>query len=130
MMMHILLDDDLGRLTVRRLWPWYRLLARCLAPSLDRQLADGVPPEANAVLAARAMVLTSDRYRRGLAANLRRMLAASMSSQTRPRLMAAPRSGRHWCTCTSPGSTSSRPAKNLATCSRVRRVCGVATRSL
>jgi hypothetical protein len=90
--MHILIDDDLGRLTVRRLWPWHRLLARCLAPSLDRQLADGVRPEANAVLAARAMVLTSVRYRRGLAANLRRMLAASVSPQTRPRLMVASRS--------------------------------------
>ena len=90
--MHILIDDDLGRLTVRRLWPWHRLLARCLAPRLDRQLADGVRPEANAVLAARAMVLTSVRYRRGLAANLRRMLAASVSPQTRPRLMAASRS--------------------------------------
>src|SRR5258705_7129060 len=92
MMMHILLDDDLGRLTVRRLWPWHRLLARSLAPSLDRQLADGVPPEANTVLAARAMVLTSGRYRRGLAASLRRMLAASVSPQVRPRLMAASRS--------------------------------------
>jgi len=38
------------------------------------------------------MVLTSVRYRRGLAANLRRMLAASASPQTRPRLMAASRS--------------------------------------
>ncbi len=91
-MMHILLDDDLGRLTVRRLWPWHRLLARCLAPSLDRQLADGVRPEANAVLAARAMVLTSVRYRRGLAGSLRRLLAASVSPQTRPRLMVASRS--------------------------------------
>ena len=90
--MHVLTDDDLGRLTLRRLWPWHRLLARCLAPSLDRQLADGVRPEVNAVLAARAMVLTSVRYRQGLAASLRRMLAASMSPQTRPRLMAASRS--------------------------------------
>ena len=47
-MMHVLLDDDLGRLTVRRLRPWHRLLARCLAPSLDRRLADGARPEANA----------------------------------------------------------------------------------
>jgi hypothetical protein len=90
--MHVLIDDDLGRLTLRRLWPWHRLVARCLAPSLDRQLADGVRPEVNAVLAARAMVLTSVRYRHGLAASLRRMLAASVSPQTRPRLMAASRS--------------------------------------
>ena len=90
--MHALIDDDLGRLTLRRLWPWHRLLARCLAPSLDRQLADGVRPEVNAVLAARAMVLTSVRYRRGLATSLRRMLAASASPHARPRPMAASRS--------------------------------------
>jgi hypothetical protein len=90
--MHVLIDDDLGRLTLRRLWPWHRLLGRCLAPRLDRQLADGVRPEVSAVLAARAMVLTSVRYRRGLAASLRRMLAASVTPQTRPRPMAASRS--------------------------------------
>jgi hypothetical protein len=90
--MHVLIDDDLGRLTVRRLWPWHRLLARCLAPGLDRRLADGVRPEADPVLAARAMVLTSVRYRRGLAASLRRTLAASVSPQARPRPMAASRS--------------------------------------
>ena len=60
-MMHILLDDDCGRLTVQRLRPWHRLLARCLAPRLDRRLADGARPEENAVLAARAMVLRGDR---------------------------------------------------------------------
>ena len=90
--MHVLIDDDLGRLTIRRLWPWHRLLARCLAPNLDRQLADGVRPEMSAVLAARAMVLTSVRYRQGLAASLRRTLAASMSPQARSRPMAASRS--------------------------------------
>jgi hypothetical protein len=90
--MHVLIDDDLGLLTIRRLWPWHRLLARCLAPNLDRQLADGTRPEASAVLAARAMVLTSVRYRRGLAASLRRTLAASMSPQASPRPMAAARS--------------------------------------
>jgi hypothetical protein len=90
--MHVLIDDDLGRLTLRRLWPWHRLLARCLAPCLDRQLADGARPEMSAVLAARAMVLTSIRYRQGLAASLRRMLAASVSPQTRPRLLTASRS--------------------------------------
>lgn len=90
--MHVLIDDDLGRLILRPLRPWHRLLARCLAPSLDQQLADGVRPEVNAVLAARAMVLTSAGYRRGLAASLRRMLAASASPQARPRPMAASRS--------------------------------------
>jgi hypothetical protein len=91
-MMHILLDDDLGRLTVQRLRPWHRLVARCLAASLDRRLAGGARPEENAVLAARAMVLTSVGYRRALAANLQRVLAASVSPHTRPRLMAASRS--------------------------------------
>ena len=91
-MMRVLLDDDLGRLTLRRLWPWHRLLARGLGPRLDRQLAVGVPPEANATLAARAMFLTSAGYRRGLAASLRRVVVASVSPETRPRLMAASRS--------------------------------------
>jgi hypothetical protein len=75
--MHALLDDDLGQLALWRLRPWHRLLARGLAPRLDRQLADGARPEASAILAARAMFLTSARYRCGLAANLRRMLAAA-----------------------------------------------------
>lgn len=87
--MHVLLDDDLGRLTVRRLRPWHRMLARGLADRLDRQLADGARPEASAMLAARAMMLTSRAYRGALAASLRRMLAASVSPQTRPRLAVA-----------------------------------------
>ncbi len=77
--MHVLLDDDLGRLTVRRLRPWHRMLARGLAARLDRQLADGARPEASAILAARAMFLTSVGFRRALAASLRRILAASAS---------------------------------------------------
>ena len=81
--MHVLLDDDLGRLTLRRVSPWHRLLARVLAASLDRQLADGTRPEASAVLAARAMALTSAGYRRALAASLRRMLAASVAPGSR-----------------------------------------------
>jgi hypothetical protein len=89
--MHVLLDDDLGRLTVRRVSPWHRLLARGLAASLDRQLAGGARPEANAILATRAMALTSARYRRALAANLRRMLAASASPQALPRPVRAAR---------------------------------------
>jgi hypothetical protein len=91
-MIDVLLDDDLGRLTLRPLRPWHRMLARGLAVSLDRQLAEGARPEANAMLAARAMFLTSIKYRRGLAANLRRLLVASVSAQARPRLMAASRS--------------------------------------
>ena len=26
--MHVLLDDDRGRLTLRRLWPWQRVLVQ------------------------------------------------------------------------------------------------------
>jgi hypothetical protein len=92
--MHVLLDDDLGRLTVRRVSPWHRLLARVLAASLDQQLAHGARPEANALLAARAMVLTSAGYRRALAASLRRMLAASVAPQPRSLPEAAARPSR------------------------------------
>ncbi len=83
--MHVLLDDDLGRLTVRRLRPWHRWLARGLAGRLDRQLAEGVQPETSAVLAARAMFLTSAGFRRALATSLRRILAVSAPSEARPR---------------------------------------------
>jgi hypothetical protein len=72
--MQVLLDDDLGRLTLRRLRPWHRLLAHCLAARLDRDLADGIRPESSAQLAARAMRLTSMTFRRELAANIRRIL--------------------------------------------------------
>jgi hypothetical protein len=75
--MQILLDDDLGRLTLRRLRPWHRMLARALADRLDRQLAGGARPEASVLLAARAMFLTSTAYRRALAASLRRRLPAA-----------------------------------------------------
>jgi hypothetical protein len=87
--MHVLLDDDLGRLTVRPVRLWHRMLARGLATRLDRQLAEGVPPEASAILAARAVFLTSVGFRRALAASLRRILAASASPDARPRPSAA-----------------------------------------
>ena len=92
--MHVLLDDDLGRLTVRRLRPWHRWLARGLAARLDRQLAAGARPEASTLLAARAMFLTSVEFRRALAASLRRILAAAAaapaSPDARPRSAAGP----------------------------------------
>lgn len=90
--MQVLLDDDLGRLTIRRLRPWHLILARAMAASLDRQLANGARPEAGTFLAARAMVLTSPGYRRGLATSLRRLLAASVDPQGRPRPLPAARS--------------------------------------
>jgi hypothetical protein len=68
--MYALVEDDHGDLILRRLRPWHRLLARCLAPRLDRTLAEGASPEAAVTLAARAMQMTSIRYRRQLAASL------------------------------------------------------------
>lgn len=75
--MHVLLEDDVGRLTLRRLRPWNRMMARFLAARLDRELADGVSPEATPDLAARAIRLTSTEFRRDLAASLQRILAAA-----------------------------------------------------
>ena len=74
---HVLLHDDLGRFTLRRLRPWHRLLARCAAARLDRELAAGAGPETSALLAARAMQLTSMKFRWDLATSLQRILAAA-----------------------------------------------------
>jgi hypothetical protein len=76
-MRHVLLCDDLGYLTLLRLRPWHRLLARCAVARLDRELAAGAGPESSASLAARAMQLTSVRFRRDLAASVQRILAAA-----------------------------------------------------
>jgi hypothetical protein len=75
--MHVLVDDDRGRLTLRRLGLWPAMLARSRAARLDRELAGGTSPEASAALEARAMRLTSMEFRRGLAASLQRILAAA-----------------------------------------------------
>ena len=75
--MHVLLHDDLGRLTFRRLRPWHRMLARFRAARLDRELAGGTSPEASASLAARAIRLTSTHSRRDLAASVQRLLVAA-----------------------------------------------------
>jgi len=72
---HVLLRDYLGRLTLRRLRPWHRLLVRCSAARLDRELAAGASPETSVSLAARAMQLTSMKVRRELAASMQRILA-------------------------------------------------------
>ena len=87
--MYVLLGDDQGRLTFRRLRPWHRMLARSRAVRLDRELADGASPEASAALAARAMRLTSMEFRRGLAASLQRMLAAAGEPAAGRSLLAA-----------------------------------------
>ena len=74
---HVLLGDELGRLILRRLRPWHRVLARCAATRLDRQLAAGASPESSASLAARAIQLTSMTVRRDLATSVQRILAAA-----------------------------------------------------
>jgi hypothetical protein len=87
--MQVLLEDDLGRLTLRRLRPWDRIRARFLAARLDRELARGARPETNADLAARAVRLTSMRSRRELAGSLQRILAAGLPAGSRGRSMEA-----------------------------------------
>ena len=74
---HVLLRDELGRLSLRRLRPWHRVLARCTAARLDRELAASSSPESSAILAARAIQLTSMKVRRDLATSVRRILAAA-----------------------------------------------------
>ena len=76
-MTYVLLRDELGRLILSRLRPWHRMLARCAAARLDRKLAAGASPETSASLAARATQLTSMKFRRDLAASVRRILAAA-----------------------------------------------------
>ena len=73
----VLLHDDLDRLTLRRLRPWHRMLARATAARLDRELAAGTSPETSATLAARATALTSTKARRDLAGSVQRILAAA-----------------------------------------------------
>jgi hypothetical protein len=80
--MYVLLEDDLGRLALRRLRFWHWLLARVLAARFDRQLAAGARPETRLSLAARAIQLTSARFRADLAASLRGLLAAAGAPQT------------------------------------------------
>ena len=75
--MHVLLEDDQGRLRLQRLRPWHPMLARFLAARFDRELADGTSPEASARLAARAIRLTSIEFRRDLATSVQRILVAA-----------------------------------------------------
>jgi hypothetical protein len=75
--MHVLLENEQGRLRLQRLRPWHPMLARFLAARLDRELADGTSPEASARLAARAIRLTSMEFRRDLATSVQRILVAA-----------------------------------------------------
>ena len=86
---HVLVRDDLGRLTLRRLRPWHRMLTRAAAARLDRELAAGTSPETSATLAARAMALTSTKARRDLATSVQRILAAAGQPRAAPPAPAA-----------------------------------------
>jgi hypothetical protein len=90
--MHVLLHNDAGLLTLQRLRPWHRILARCAAARLDRELAAGASPEASASLAARAMRLTSMKFRRDLATSVQRILAAAAEP---PAVMPSPAVAAH-----------------------------------
>ena len=85
--MYVLIDDR-GGLALRRVRVWHRLTVRGQAGRLDRELAEGASPEASAVLAVRAMRLTSMEFRRDLAASLRRIVLAAGE----PLPIAAPKS--------------------------------------
>jgi hypothetical protein len=66
--------DDKERLLTRPTRSRDRLIARLLAPSLDRQLAAGRPPECHRLLATRAQTLVSPEDRRALAARWEHLL--------------------------------------------------------
>jgi hypothetical protein len=72
--MQVIVNDDQGRLTLRRLGPWQQLMAHGRAAQLDRALASGASPETSVSLATRAAQLTSTKFRRDLAASLRQVL--------------------------------------------------------
>jgi hypothetical protein len=118
--MQVLLHDDLGRLTLRQLRPWHRVLARSRAPWLDRELADGMSPEASAALAARAIRLTSTDFRRDLAASLRRIAAAGRPPRIPLRLeqvsQSAPLLAALACRLVEPGPV---PVRGVAIVSRL-----------
>lgn len=109
-MRHVLFRGDLGSLTLVWLRPWHRMLARCAAARLDRELAAGTSPETSISLAARAVQLTSGKSRRVLATSLQRILAAAgeQLAQCHRGLMPFI---RHACRCAGPGSAD-RPGRS------------------
>jgi hypothetical protein len=75
------------QLTIRINRGWARIVARLLAPSLDRQLAQGCSPESSRLLAARAQVLVSPAMRLALAQDWENLLVQAH----RPPAMRDPR---------------------------------------
>jgi hypothetical protein len=68
--MHVLVHDEREQLVLARAPKWRQSLATLHADRLDRQLARGIRPESDLLLAVRAMQLTSARMREQLAASL------------------------------------------------------------
>src|SRR2546423_10873043 len=62
-----------------------RVRARLHAPSLDRELASGIAPWRSPLHAARALALTSDRSRRGLARSLERLVEQAQCARSQSR---------------------------------------------
>jgi hypothetical protein len=60
-----------------------RVRARLHAPSLDRELASGIAPWRSPLHGARALALTSDRSRRGLARSLERLIEQAHEPRSR-----------------------------------------------
>jgi hypothetical protein len=82
--MYVLVTDARGRLTLRKAGPWRRFVVRVKAAGLDGKLARGEEPEVCEYLAVRAQQLTSPRFRRVLAASLRRLLTEPGRPTARP----------------------------------------------
>jgi hypothetical protein len=73
-------SDDAQHLVALHNRAWTRFVARLRAGSLDRQLAQGRPPESNRFFAARAHVLASRAMRTALAAGLAHVLSEARRS--------------------------------------------------
>jgi hypothetical protein len=71
-----------GRVVMERPRLRDRLAAHWRAPRLDRDLADGVPPEASAALALRAQRLTEPDWRWSISGALRRVLRDANASRS------------------------------------------------
>ncbi|MGH9018671.1 MAG: hypothetical protein ACRDY1_13060 [Acidimicrobiales bacterium] len=67
--------DDRRGLRCRPCRPWHRLAARLWAPSLDRRLAAGRPPERGVLTATRAGALVTPAARQRLAENWEHLMA-------------------------------------------------------
>jgi hypothetical protein len=72
-----------GRIVSCRVRPWHRLLARWLAPSLDRHLAGGDVPESGLLLALRAQRLVSPTGRRRAAEDWQHLLDRALCAGAR-----------------------------------------------